>query len=579
LELAGAEEDDEWGMMRDLDLAAVRKRNPATIVYTVLFVGILAALGYLMTREPGKAVATGPQAPKGNLHDAYSFESSATAFTWDSQPAGAVDISVTEKRKASGSSALQLKGNSPQAEAFYGTSLSGRNIRYKLTAKGGATGGKARFGLQWSGLGLDRWDVVELGSGLGAIEIVSSAPPWASSVRLGVRFETPATVTLDDVALVPQGSAASTNVEQNDFRITVTDGRALDVFHAGRPILANGRPIAFDSGGRALDASLTIQAAEADKEHVTVAIQGGGDAAMVGVELTEVAGYLARGGFRAFGDADGGTYYKGSFPETQRLDRSVRKLLVGPSGGAFAVIGNASNGRFESLAKTEGRTRTWTIRASAADGAATVRFKNDLRGETAEAQGALSQAQSLYNAKRYGEFLNQANRALAEFPFASRVLRDRLRDRVAEVNSEYAKILKSADSSLADYDEFRDVSSLDQVANALKTLRTLFQITPGEGPRGERLARLSNAAATRLNKALEKRHNEQAGAFMVQAEQLHLDQAPPEVYSAGLLFFHVSTFLSDSDKATDADAGLENISKSNPDLMRVLRKLGLKAGE
>ena len=52
LELAGVDDDEsDWGMMRELDLAAVRKRNPATMVYMVLFAAILGGLWYVTYQE------------------------------------------------------------------------------------------------------------------------------------------------------------------------------------------------------------------------------------------------------------------------------------------------------------------------------------------------------------------------------------------------------------------------------------------------------------------------------------------------------------------------------------------------
>ncbi len=568
LELAGADEDDEWGMMRDLDLAAVRKRNPATLVYGVLFLGILGALGFLLTREPGKR-DVGPVSPANNRHEPYSFETAATALSWDSQPAGAVNLSVTTKTKASGKSALELRGTVDGAQAFYATTLQGRNQRYKVTAK--AKGSSARLGLLWRGLGLERWVSVPLGGGMGAVTLVSSAPPWARSVQLGVVFDKPGTAVIDDLVMLAQGGSSAVTEAENEFEFTVTDGRSLDVKHAGRPILAHGLPVAFDAAGRPVEADLTLSVSTADKEHSLLKIDGAGDAATVGVVFEAVAGYLTRGGFRAFGDAESGTYYRGSFPDESRLDQNVRKLLVGPSGAAFAVVGADDSARFESLARADGRARIWTIRVPARVGA--IRLKHDLRGESTQAQEALQKAQSLYSEKRYGEFLDSANRALAEFPFASRVLRDRLRDRVTEVNKEYGELIKDADAGITDYDEFKDIKSLDDVSSILDTLRTRFQVVPGEGPRGEKVARLAKAAQSRLGKALSKRHNKHANSFVDQAEFIHMPEK--EIYSAGLLYFNVSTFLGDSDKAAAARKALEEIDKNNPDLLRALRKLGI----
>jgi len=107
LELAGAEDEDEWGMMRDIDLAAVRKRHPATVIYAALFVAIMGAMAYrFVFRKPATA-KIGPAAPQGNLHDDHSFE--AATASWRGEPETGVNIGTSTQVKGKGGQSLEIR--------------------------------------------------------------------------------------------------------------------------------------------------------------------------------------------------------------------------------------------------------------------------------------------------------------------------------------------------------------------------------------------------------------------------------------------------------------------------------------
>jgi pSer/pThr/pTyr-binding forkhead associated (FHA) protein len=579
LELAGVEDEDEWGMMRDLDLAAVKKRNPATIVYSLLFVAIIGAGVYFTMFHKGKGPEAGPQAPAGNLHDPYSFESQADAFAWDAEPAGAVSIQVSTKAKKQGASSLELKCNVEKAEAFYSGVLDGAGARFTLDAQVSARGTTARIGLLWTGgLDLREWslsDPINSG-GFTGVKLTASAPPWASRLRLGLQIDGQGTVYLDDVALRRVGPAAVSAVELNEFKLLVRDGSRADMTHANAPILAKGRPVALDASGAPLTAECGVSAEKVDDEHVRVTITGPADAAMLGLRFESVAGFL-RGGYRAFGYEDGGqTYFKAGFVSegTRRLE-GVRKLLVGPSTKAFATLPENDDGRLVSVDRLdENNRRIWTVLGPAKEGSFSFRYKFDLRGEAAVASESMSRALDLHQSDRWGEFLEEAGRALAEFPFADATMRDRLQDLIGSVTDEYTELAKYADRMLADYKEFKDLQSLDNVRKTLAVLRGKFQIEPGKGPWGERLAAVAAEEAKLRAAALKKRQGEQARSRVELAEFVFLPD--DEYYSAGVLLAYVAWYLPDSEQAAKAQELLAEIDKKAPKLLKVLRNLNLE---
>jgi pSer/pThr/pTyr-binding forkhead associated (FHA) protein len=581
LELAGGEEEDEWGMMRDIDLAAVRKRNPATIVYALLFVGIMGAGGYFMTVGKPKAEDAGPVPPPGNLHEPFSFESAAARFSWRAEPASGVVIGVSTQVHGQGKQSLELRSSVADALGFYTTTLSAESARYRL--KGGVAvrgGAKARLGLQWLGLALERWTTGPVidSSGVTTVDLAATAPPWASRVRLGVRIEGAGTVYLDDVSLVREAPADLKDAAGNEFRLVVADGRWADLYYAQAPILANGRAFACDAGGRELDSGVTMRAEVQGEEHILVTIEAGGDAARAGVVFEEVNGFLSRGGFRAF-TPDAPKTFHPAFPDEGALSlEGTRKLLLGPSTRAFAALAETDEGRLDAEARVEGRTRTFALTGPVADGRFAFRFKVDLRGETTLANQKMSGALELHSSGRWGDFLRAAKLALAEFPFASKSTRDQLRDLIGQANEAYTKERDRIDRLVREYKDFRDIQDLADAGGRLEKLRERFQIAPGEGPPGEHY-KATKEEIDRLDfEARERRETEIADPIFVQAQLVHMQSSPPDIHSAALQFYYIVRFLPAAKQAKQARAELQNIQKSHPKIVAVLDALGFAGG-
>jgi pSer/pThr/pTyr-binding forkhead associated (FHA) protein len=581
LDLAGAEDEDEWGMMRDIDLAAVRKRNPATIVYTVLFVAILAVLGYFLQRKPSHG-PVGPTPPEGNLIASWSFEVEGSDLAWHGEPEAAVGISRSTQVKAQGAESLEIRSRVASAEAFYGTArLAGGHVRYHLKGMVAARGAKARIGLLWTGGGgLQRWTTapaVESGS-LVPVDLVASAPPWASGALLGVRIEGAGTVFLDDVSLVPDGAPAVEEVTVNGFKLTVTDGTTVDFFHYDAPVLINGRAFARDAqGGDVAAPGLHVTTKEESKETILLTVEGAGDAAVAGVDLEEVNGYLSQGGFRAFTPVpegkegkEGKTSFHASFPDEGTLALTdVRKLLLGSSGRSFAVL-PPDGGQLDAVARVDGKQRTLALEGPTSEGRFSVRLKVDLRGENAEAANKVGNALTLYNQGHWGEFDAEATQILAEYPFLLKNTQDSLRERRDEVRGKYDTGRTDVEHLLSDYRDFRSQADLDAARTRLEELRAKYQITPGEGPRGQWYQETKAAIDGLDAAASEQRESRVAEPIFVQATLVNLPDN--QVYSAAIQLYYITAFLPHAKQAAQAQQEFQKIAEAHPEV-RVLEKL------
>ncbi|MHC4338996.1 MAG: FHA domain-containing protein [Planctomycetota bacterium] len=578
LELAGVDDDEtDWGMMRELDLAAVRKRHPMTYVYLVVFLLIVAA-GYFAATMEGPKEKGGVKKVASNLVEDYSFESPASAFAWESDSPGAVISSVTGKVKGQGKSALELKVSTDVVDVFYSERPPGDDVRHKLSGKLSVMGGaRARVGILWSGHRLTRWTLtppITAGT-LTEFSLICDSPVWSNRARLGVSIEGPGTVYLDDVVLIRQGKSQPLVLEQNQFRFTGVDEQDVDITHVMEPILANGRLFLRDASGNELDPKdLKISGEVTDKEHLLGTIEGAGDAAEVGLELEEVRGYLSQGGFRAFAPDQEPSFYA-AFPDSGTLKLGgVRKLLLGSKGKALAFLPPSDDARLQSEARVEGEKRFWSIYGKPEGGKFSFRIKTDLTGETRDATRAFTHARTLYNAGRMGEFLEAAQGALAEFPFASQAMQRQLRARVEEVTREYGGMMREADAMIQDYKEFKDLQSLDRVQEILKVWRDKFQVAPGQGTRGKVYEKYASTEASHRMEAERKRQSSLSRPFLEQAQYIHL--AEGENYSAAVLLSYISNYLPASDEAKLARDELAKIEKEHPDVLKVLKALELR---
>ncbi|MCZ6786917.1 MAG: FHA domain-containing protein, partial [Planctomycetota bacterium] len=482
LDLAGVEDDDqEWGMMRELDLAAVRKRNPATIVYTILFFAIVGG-GYYMTQleEGKKNNPTGP--PKGTVLWS-TFDSPADAFAWDTDPPGKARSSV-------GDGKLNLKASKESgADVFYANALLDvENASFEIKA---STNGPGAVGLLWEGAGLRRWTTTSSGSG------TFSAPVWARSARAGMRLQGTETLRADDFYVIRSSRGKRKKVEDNNFELWVTDGRWADLTHVGAPKLVNGRILARDASGGGLDtAGMTVACAAGEESHLDLTLQGAPEgAAWIGIEFEEVGGYLGQG-FRAFGtDAEGERFLVSSFPDQggSIVRDDVRKLLLGSAGRAFSVLGATDNATLAIDATWLGRTRSVAILGRPKDGKLVLRFKTNLRGEQALASDQIDLATTYFRQRKLGDFIHLAAETLAEFPFAGKGPRERLRNMIRQTTQEFEGLSRKANNGLAEYKEFRDLESLDQVRAAVDIMRKDFQVAGSEGPWGKRYVALFEA--------------------------------------------------------------------------------------
>jgi pSer/pThr/pTyr-binding forkhead associated (FHA) protein/tetratricopeptide (TPR) repeat protein len=570
LELAGAEDEDEWGMMRDIDLAAVRKRNPATIAYTLLFLAIVGAGAYfLAVAKPPVVVVEG--GPPGNLHTPFSFEAAGTP-EW--RGGTGVTIGTSTQMKASGARSLEIRSSVPEAEAFFERIPVERAV-YRLKGHVAARGAKARLGVLWVGTGLRRWSTAPAtqSAGLAPVDLALSAPAWATGAIVGVRIDGEGAVYLDDVSLVKEaGEPRAQQVAIGEYRLDVTDGRAVELIYSGAAILVNGRVVARDAEGKDLDTG-TIKAEKQDEEHVLITVEGASGAERAGVVFDEVEGFL-RDGFRAFTPGKEKEFHP-AFPDEGVLPlEGIRKLLLGRSGSrSFAVLASSEGGRLDAEARAEA-TRSLALLGPVTDGKFSFRLKLDLTGENQLARESIAQAMQLHNQRRLGEFLAAADAALAEYPFANPTSRKQLNELIAKVNEDYEKRRAEVENLLREYKDFKDQEDLDGAAAQLRELEQLHQVKPGEGTRGEWLA-TTKAEVGKLDfAAREARESKASEHTYIQANML--DAPDGRDFSAMLQFYYVAAFLPNSDKAEAARKEFAELLKKHPEVAQVLEKLGFK---
>ncbi|MHC4955328.1 MAG: FHA domain-containing protein [Planctomycetota bacterium] len=576
LELAGVDDDEaEWGMMRDLDLASVRKRNPAAILYSVIFIGILGAMGYLVTRPPTKA-KVGDVGPADNLHVPYNFARQSSSLDWDSTAPGSVDVSWSKSGKGS----LSLRATGEEGgDAVYVEEIDARSRYFKLTGKVSASGAPARLGLRFTGAGLKQWvtsDPVE--GGMKEYTVECSAPPWAHEVEVGVRIGGAGNVQIDDVVLVKRGPARVQDVEQGSFRLQVLDQRKLELSYASAPTLATGRLLAVDAAGNEMaTGDLSVEAKADGEDDVLVTVSTGSQAALVGVEFAEVHGFLTQGGWRAF-TPDQQPDFHASFPSkgVVKFD-GVRKLLVGDRGRAFSVTPIDNNGRMTTIATVDAGGNRWAILGAQKSGDGgdkgfTFRIRSNLHGEAALAQAAFSAALQLWSDDRWGEFLEAGQSALAEFPFASASSKERLAKRMGEVAANRAQLVREARIQMADFDEFRDMESLNRVKTMLAQLADRHQIKADESPAGKTYAELAKGEAERRLTAGRAQESKIAEPIFELA-QVNLES--DEVYAATVLLSYIVNNLPASEQAAQAKSALDKIAKDRPQIVKVLRDVGI----
>ena len=561
LDLAGVDDDEaEWGMMRDLDLASVRRRNPSTYIYLVLFLAICGALYYLTQLEQ-KRDTTATRGPEGSLVSDYGFERRTSALAWESDAATSVDVNWSD-------GALRMSAGDSGGAAFYAEEIEARNNAFRLT---GRCSGDGRLGLRFRGSGLEQW---KFGDGEGsAIDFEVSAPPWAFTVDVGVLFESGGRATIDDVALVRRGPARVDSVEQGSFQLKVVDGRQVELLYGGTPILAMGRLVSADASGKTSAAGdLTVSATKDGDQGFAIRITGGSGAASLGVEFVEVGGYLTQEGWRAF-TPDQETEFHAAFPAKGALRLSgVRKMLVGGRGRAFSCIAAEDAGRLSTIAEMRDGNGTWTILGAAADGdadgGAAFRIRTNLRGETVLAQDAVTKARQLHDEQRWGEFLDAASSVLAEFPFLDTSTKRRLNEMMSEVGKERSELQRDARRELADYEEFKDMQSLDRVREKLDALAGRHQVKAGEGRIGETWQKLDEAERDARQKARTAQETKKADPIFALAMVAVADE---EWSTAATLLWDVVHNLPNAAQVKDAKTELDNIEKSHPEVVKVLR--------
>jgi len=235
------------------------------------------------------------------------------------------------------------------------------------------------------------------------------------------------------------------------------------------------------------------------------------------------------------------------------------------------VLAATDDGRLDAEARVEGRTRSVALEGPVADGKFSFRFKADLRGETALAANSLANVLSLHSQGRYGDFLTEAARVLAEFPFANKNTREEIRKLIDKVNADYDGRRKKIDRLRKDYVDFKNIEDLQVAAAELAKLMKDFQITPGEGQRGDWVKEVKEEIERLDIAARQQRETKLTDHTFVQATLVDLPDG--RVFSAALQLYYITRFAPNAATAPAAAEALQQINQDHPQIQRVLQKL------
>ena len=142
---------------------------------------------------------------------------------------------------------------------------------------------------------------------------------------------------------------------------------------------------------------------------------------------------------------------------------------------------------------------------------------------------------------------------------------------IRQTTREFEGLSRKANIGLAEYKEFRDLESLDQVHDALEIMREDFQVAGAEGPWGKRYAALFEAEKAERHAANKKRETERAHPMLQQAVDFHL--AMGEANSAAVFLSFIAWHLPSSEQAEIAKEKLSALAKSHPHVLKVLKDL------
>jgi hypothetical protein len=205
------------------------------------------------------------------------------------------------------------------------------------------------------------------------------------------------------------------------------------------------------------------------------------------------------------------------------------------------------------------------------DGKLVLRFKTNLRGEQALASDQIDLATTYFRQRKLGDFIHLAAETLAEFPFAGKGPRERLRNMIRQTTQEFEGLSRKANNGLAEYKEFRDLESLDQVRAAVDIMRKDFQVAGSEGPWGKRYVALFEAERKERYAADRKRETDRAVSMLQQAVDYHLATGEPN--SAAVFLSFIAWHLPSSEQAAEARAKLKTLEESHPHVLKVLKDL------
>ena len=513
--LAAGDDGDAWGMMREIDTSAVRRRSPVGMIVLLLFLGLLAYGGYWTTQQTaGDTAITGPE---GNVLGEFSYEAEGAGLD---VTRGGGAVAAKSGRAHSGERVLALtRGDATGLVVARFRSEGGApGVMYRLETQV-RTAGSARAGLRLEWLGEDRVRTTQSApvssDGWTKLSLEATSPSGLREVRAALVLFEGDRAEFDDTSLVIVATSPSglRSVESGEFVIASDERGTLDVTRSGRPILWNGRVTLGEEVSTHGVAGIESVAASDGKLTVigSVAVEGGDDVPFSleiapveeAVQITlkadaERAGLrfaATRGIFDApvYVSTAGGLQTRADAFE--RIESAMRLTFQAEGGRVGLVAGDAGMGL--AIRERAGGLEL-ACDALVSGGAAGFELKTSFASARADASATFDEARRAAG-EHPGEAYAKYGEAKATFPFDP-VFVAAVDEAVTKLDAAWERSYEHAEQAEAAGRSFGNDAELDE---ASRTWKGLAERWAGLSRAAEAAARLQAVDELRAARAAE----------------------------------------------------------------------------
>lgn len=564
------EAEAEWGLMRaQVDMARVKKARRTHLVMTLVFVVIVAGVGFLVWTQPDrfkelfgmKELATIREVPQNRVDPGdYSFESPRGEWTLADEETG--DVRVGRNDAHQGTQALLLSG--PAEGLATAIAEYGRDFpvvpgnRYEAAAWVKLTGAEtlARAGILWISsreASVRRYAFTPFATAGDWNRVAKTvvAPPRAESARLVLAVAGPGAAFFDDVVFRQEEGRGErvVEIEKAGFNLAMTEDGLISVEKTGRFLLWNGGIDLRFADGTARQAfrfvtksyepgpsggTVTGDVLLADGTPVPVRVSVAGEEAGFSVTVAleeDVEGVVAAGlGFAVARDyLSQGATLSGSFEaieiQSDTTATGAEKAILGGSDDRLSLVaGDEADFRMDTA---EDGLRLAFLGLTG-KGEQTASLVVDFSSQRNEAQALLNQARGAKNAGRYGEAIRLFSEVVNEYPFATSAQRQAAEEQT-KLASEGEERLGRATALFEGAVSFHDLADLREALELARKTAADYE--------GQEVATNAAALAGKIEKALAKAREKRDQEAADRLEERALDFERREQQRLARVFF------------------------------------------